>query len=149
MGSYGADGYNVIDYATKYPSYASVAPGGQSDYVWSPSTTDPRALEKTGPNDRIAATWYSGTSFTIDLNVTDGATHQVALYLLDWDSGGLRDERIDVLDAVTGKVLDTETAKSFSGGDYLVWTIGGHVTFQLTNLAGPATNAVVSGLFFG
>jgi hypothetical protein len=149
MGSYGADGYNVIDYAAKYPGYASVAPSGQSDYVWSPSTTDPRALEKSGPADRIAATWYSGSSFTIDLNVTDGATHQVALYLLDWDSGGLRDERIDVLDAVTGKVLDTETARSLSGGDYLVWTIGGHVTFQLTNLAGPATNAVVSGLFFG
>jgi hypothetical protein len=38
------------------------------------------------------------TSFTIDVNVTDGATHQVALYTIDWDLLN-RTERIDVLNA--------------------------------------------------
>ena len=39
---------------------------------------------------RIAACWYSpgpvGSSFSVDVNLTDGAAHQVALYLLDWDN---------------------------------------------------------------
>jgi hypothetical protein len=65
---------------------------------------------------------------------------------LDWDGIG-RSERIDVLDAVTGKVLDSRTVAGFSGGEYLVWTLGGHVLVRLTNLAG--NNAVLSGLFFG
>src|SRR5439155_776025 len=34
VGTYGADGYNVINYATSYPSYASVTPSGQSSYTW-------------------------------------------------------------------------------------------------------------------
>ena len=70
----------------------------------------------------------------------------MALYLLDWDSIG-RGEQVDVLDAVSGKVLDSRTVSGFSGGEYLVWTLGGHVLVRLTNLAG--NNAVLSGLFFG
>jgi hypothetical protein len=37
----------------------------------------------------------------------------VALYLLDWDGGG-RSERVDVVDAVSGKVLDSRTARRVS-----------------------------------
>jgi hypothetical protein len=38
---------------------------------------------------------------------------------------------------------------AFGGGDYLVWTISGHVLFRVTNLSGPSSNAVVSAVFFG
>jgi hypothetical protein len=147
QGAYGGDGYNVIDGgAPSYPSYATVTPAGNSDYTWVASTPDPRALQKPPtPADRVAAAWYSTGTFTVDVNLTGGA-HQVALYLLDWDNNG-RGERIDVLDPVTGAVLDSRTAGGFSGGEYFVWSVGGHVTFRLTNLAG--NNAVLSGLFFG
>src|SRR5581483_7415681 len=70
-----------------------------------------------------------------------------ALYLLDFDGGGGRSERIDVLDAVTGAVLDSQTASNFGSGEYLVWSLGGHVQLRITKLSGP--NAVLSGLFFG
>ena len=80
--------------------------------------------------------------------MTDGQTHQVALYGLDWDSYGPRQEQINVLDAGTGKVLNSETLSNFSGGQYLVWNISGHVQFQVTNLVG-GSNAVISGIFFG
>ena len=56
----------------------------------------------------MAACWYTGSSFTIDVNLTDGVAHQVALYALDWD-GVARTQRIDVLDAVSGAVLDTRS----------------------------------------
>src|SRR5262249_9017882 len=46
----------------------------------------------------------------------------------------------------TGSVLNSQTASNFSGGEYLVFTVSGHVNLKFTNLAGP--NAVLSGLFF-
>ncbi len=147
-GIYGADGYNVIGDLASNPSYAAPVPATQFSYTWSASTSDGRALQKaSNPSDRIAATWYSGSSFTIDLNTTDQASHQVALYCLDWDSNGRR-ETVDVLDP-SGAVLNTQTLNSgFTGGVYLVWNISGRVILRVTNTAG-GSNAVVSGLFFG
>jgi hypothetical protein len=146
QGAYGTDGYNVVDGGTpSYPSYAGVTPVGNADYVWQASTADPRALQKPGnPSDRVAAAWYAASTFSIDLNLT-GGSHQVALYLLDWD-GGSRGEQIDVLDATTGKVLSSQTASAFGGGEYLVWQLGGNVLVRITRQSGP--NAVLSGLFF-
>ena len=97
-------------------------------------------------HSRVAACWYSGTSFTVDVNLIDGVTHQVALYALDWESGG-RSERVDAVDPANGSVLDSRTVSSFTGGQYLVYNVTGHVQFRITTVAG--VNAVLSGLFFG
>ena len=143
---YGADGYAIVNDSTSYPRYATVTPNGQSSYTWAASGSDVRALQQTlNPTGRIAATWYANDSFTIDANLTDGEVHRVALYCLDWD-GNNRTQRVDVLDAVTGAVLDTQSLAEFTNGEYLVWTVSGHVRIHVTN-TGP-TNAVVSGIFF-
>ena len=63
----------------------------------------------------------------------------MAIYAVDWDSGG-RAENVSVLDAVTGTVLDTRSLSSFSNGQYLVWTIKGHVTISVTQ---TSPNAVI------
>jgi probable HAF family extracellular repeat protein len=148
-GTYGAGGYDVFLDSSSYPSYVSASVSGASTYTWDGSTTDSRALQKgaAGSSDRIAATYYSSTSFTIDLNFTDGQTHQVAAYFLDWDGNNTRSERVDVIDPVTHQVLSSQIVSSFSGGEYLVWNLSGHVQIQVTNLGG--VNAVLSGLFFG
>jgi hypothetical protein len=129
--------------ATNVPSYAQVTLGGTL-FVWASPTTSSRALQTYSGSSRIASTWYASGPYTIDVNVTDHATHQLGIYVLDWDSGG-RSERIDVLDAATGAVLSTCAVSAFTGGQYAVWNVGGHVTFRITPLAG---NAVASGLFF-
>jgi hypothetical protein len=82
----------------------------------------------------------------VDLNFTDGAPHDVAIYFLDWD-GLNRTQTVQVLDANSGAVLDTRPLSNFSNGTYLVWTLTGHVTVKLTN-TGP-NSAVLSGIFFG
>ncbi|MGD0301988.1 MAG: hypothetical protein ABSE86_33330, partial [Bryobacteraceae bacterium] len=145
-GVYGSDGYNVIGDLTSNPSYVTPIPSGQSSYTWTASTSDVRALQKaSNPAVRIAATWYSSTQFTIDMNITDSATHQVALYCLDWDSTARR-QTINVLDG-NGNILNTQAlTSSFNGGVYMVWNVSGHVQFQVTRTAG--NNAVLSGLFF-
>jgi hypothetical protein len=142
--TYGMDGSAIANDLTSNPPYARLTVGGMP-FNWAGSTTDVRALQKSATTDRIASAWYSPSSFTIDVNITDGATHQVELYCLDWDRGG-RSERIDVLDGGSGTVLDTRTISSFSDGEYLVWNVSGHATFRITPLGG---NAVVSGVFFG
>ena len=80
----------------------------------------------------------------MDLNLTGTLPHQVALYAADYDNAGRR-QRFDVVDASSGAILDSRTISGFSGGQYLVWNLQGHLLIKVTNLAGP--NAVVSGLF--
>jgi hypothetical protein len=147
-GTYGADGYNVINDTVNYPTYVTVTPSGNSLWTWSFSTNDTRALQKAASSTgRIAACWYAFGAFTIDLAFKDTLTHQVALYLLDYDLyGGGRTQRVDIVDG-TGKVLDTRVVSGFSGGRYLVWNLSGHVVIRLTN-TNPAANAVLSGIFF-
>lgn len=56
--------------------------------------------------------------------------------------------RLEVLDAATGQVLDTQLSGPFHDGKYFVWLLRGHVQLRFTNLANGA-NAVASGIFFG
>ncbi|HEX8029682.1 MAG TPA: hypothetical protein VF491_14510, partial [Vicinamibacterales bacterium] len=144
--TYGAEGWALAAVGTSNPAFATVTIAGESSWVWAPSTAAASALQQPAGADRIAATWYSGTSFTIDVKVTDGQPHQVALYGLDWDNSG-RSQRVDVLDAVTQTMLDTRTVSDFRTGQYWVWQVHGSVRFRITRLAGA--NAVISGVFFG
>ncbi|MFN7948939.1 MAG: hypothetical protein U0Z53_26535 [Blastocatellia bacterium] len=143
---YGSDGYNVIGDTSFIPAWASIKTSGNLSYTWAGSTTDARALKKVFSSDAVAACWYSGSSFTADVNLTDTASHRLALYFLDWDRNG-RAQTVEVLDVLTGAVLDTRTISNFSEGQYLVWTVRGSVRFRFTRTAG--SNAVLSGLFFG
>ena len=144
---YGADGYTIVDDSAKAPNYAAVTPPLTTDYIWSNSTTDVRALQKSSATSRIAAGWYSSSFFYVDLNFTNQSPHQVAVYCVDWDALG-RAQTVDVLDAVTNAVLDTRSLASFSGGAYLVWNVTGHVKLRFTQTSSNF-NAVVSGIFFG
>jgi hypothetical protein len=144
-GAYGSEGYTVVGGATSNPAYVTPVPAGQSQYVWAPSTSDVRALQAaSNPANRVAGTWYT-SSFTVDLNIADNNTHQVAVYCLDWDSTARR-QTVDILDG-NGNVLNTQNlTSSFNGGVYLVWNVSGHVKIRLTRTGGD--NAVLSGLFF-
>jgi hypothetical protein len=148
-GVFGRDGYDVIGNQSSLPSYARVTTTNTSTTIWKSSTTDYRALEKATPGgfDRIAGCWYSPTGqFSININLTDGQSHVVSIYAVDWDNQG-RSERVDVIDPSTGKVLDSRTLSSLYGGTYLTWKLQGNVQLRFTVLKGPSP--VVSGLFFG
>ena len=116
-GVYGSQGYLLAPNSGNYPysnipGYALVNVSGAATYIWTGSTSEPQALQKPGASDRIAACWYSGGAFTIDLGITDGQTHRIAFYFLDWDSFGSptgRVERVDAQDATTGATLDSRS----------------------------------------
>ncbi len=159
QGVYGADGYNVIGDTASNPSYATPSVSGASFHPLCDSDStcdgDADALQKAPPNTahRIAAVWYSSGSFTIDINVTDGQTHRVAIYCVDGYGGG-RTQTVQILDGAGAPLDKPRTLSNFAsksyggpGGIYLAWNISGHVKIQVTN-ANSSPNAVVSGLFF-
>jgi uncharacterized repeat protein (TIGR01451 family) len=145
LGKYGSEGYTVVGDLTLNPAYVTPVPAGQSQWIWTSSTSDVRALQAaSNPSNRLAATWYA-SSFTVDLNIADSNTHQLALYSVDWDSAARR-QAVDILDG-NGNVLNTQNlTSSFNGGVYLVWNVSGHVKIRVTRTGGD--NAVLSGLFF-
>jgi hypothetical protein len=125
------------------PIYAYVEPFGAGSYVWQASTADVRAPQRGGPG-RVMSAWFA-EEFSIDLNIADAQPHQVALYMADYDDYG-RAQRVDIVDGM-GVVLDSRTVSAFTGGQYLVWTVQGHVTVRVTRLEG--NNAVVSAVLIG
>jgi hypothetical protein len=155
MGVYGADGYALANSLQNLPSYVpptfAVSTGNMMKWTWAGSTTDTRALQTDAQGDRIAATYYgsnyTNSTFSFDVNFTDGKSHQIALYTVDWDQQA-RAETIQIVDgsSIQNTVLDAESLTSFSNGAYLVWNVSGHVIINVT-LNGGA-NAVVSGVFF-
>jgi hypothetical protein len=145
-GVYGPDGDAINGDTISYPNYAQVSFTGLNPYVWASSTTDVRALQEVSVAGRIASCWYTLSAMSMDVNLTDGNTHQVALYLLDWDTNA-RAEQVEVLDASSGVPLDTRTISDFHNGQYLVWNLTGHVTLMVIPTGGAS--AVISGLFFG
>jgi hypothetical protein len=143
-GVYGFQGYKVIGGTSSLPAYATITPAGYSSYTWTTSTTDPRALQNGSPSTgRVAAVWYSATSFTVDVNLIDAQAHDLELYFDDWDNEG-RAETVQISN-VSGTVLDTVSIASFANGVYLDWKVSGDLVIKITDTAG--VNAVLNGLF--
>ena len=145
-GTYGTEGAVIVADSASAPKYGTVTPAGKADYTFADPKDDARALKKSAADakNRVAAFWYGG-AFDIDINLTDGAGHQVAIYCLDWDAEA-RAMTVEVQKADTGAKLDIQTVKDFVGGKYLVWNLKGHVKLHFKRTGG--SNAAVSGVFF-
>ena len=144
-GRYGNDGEMILQDQQSVPSYAAVIPAQKVDWTWKSSTDDSRALQRLASDARLAACWYSASSFEIDLNLTDGATHVVSFYCVDWDASE-RTQRIEILDFNTRQVLDEAELQEFGDGIYLTYRINGRVIIRFSQVLG--NNAVLSGIFF-
>jgi hypothetical protein len=112
------------------PSYAVTTISGAYTWVW------PDAIP----------TWYSPTSFTVDINLTDSQSHLISFYLIDEDSTA-RSESISVTNVSTGAALfPPQTFSNFHSGITPSWTVSGHVRFTITYISGA--NAVLTSITF-
>jgi hypothetical protein len=143
-GVYGSEGYFMAAVPSAAPSYAAMATSAPQ-WTWEAQTTSPSALVLPGGSTtRVAACWYSSTQAAFDLAFSDGKSHRIAMYFLDASNSG-RQQRVEILDSVSGAILDSRQLTNFSSGIYLVWDLTGRVVIRLT----PSNvNAVTSGLFF-
>jgi hypothetical protein len=144
-GAFGKDGFSIPASGASLPGYVTVNVVGGPAYQWSDWNTETRALQNAANNGRVASAWYADNSFSIDLNFIDGQTHKLSLYFCDWDRGG-RSQKVEVLDGVSGAVLDTRTLNNFENGIYLSWNVKGLIRVRVTKIAGA--NVLVNGLFF-
>jgi fibronectin type 3 domain-containing protein len=148
---YSVWGFNVIgDTSSGNPYYregVSVTPGTHNSGVWAASSLSPACLQpamSSNPN-RLAGVWFQ-TSWTMNVNMPSGSPLPLELYLLDFANSGYA-ETITITDAVTGTVLNTQTASNFAGGKYYIWNVSGNVNVTFTATAGHW--AVLSGIFVG
>ena len=142
---YGLDGYSIHADALSLPPYAELVVTGANSFTWASSTPEIRALRRASGPGRLAAAWF-GNTIGFAINFTDGQAHDVAFYMLDWDSTA-RVQQFEVYDAINGQLLASQTISGFHDGQYIVWRLTGSVQIRVTKLAGDT--AVVNGIFFG
>ena len=147
IGTYGSQGYDMPQGWLSLPNYATVSISGAKGGRLGHQYARPPALRVDPGTYGSAYNWNSPTSFTVNVNFTDGQTHDLTLYALDWDNQKLS-EMFQIINPATGAVLDTKTlaVSSFTQGVYLEWAVSGNIEIVVTNLSGPS--AVLSGLFF-
>jgi hypothetical protein len=153
---YGHQGAVMVGLDLPPPEVATITPEGALTWVWAYSTTDPRALVKPGlpepangaPPEGISATWYSPTSFVVDIKFRDTDQHQIAVYMIDWDARARR-QTVTVLDTMENALVPSqEPLTGFAGGVYFIYLVSGHVRLRFLNDSSQTSdNSVVSAVF--
>ena len=142
-GVYGSEGVDISGVGYTLPSYAAVSTTGVP-FTWEASTTEARAPQNLTGTDRVAADWYgTSNSFDFSLSFTNGSTHQVALYVLDFDNQN-RQESIQVLNPSTQAQLASVSVYPFTNGAYAIFNVSGSVIFRITKMSGggPALTGI-------
>ena len=145
---YGKDGFIIVDDAKSLPPYVRISVLENRDTVIKVETDERRVLHRgKEPTKRIAAHWYcwSRDEFTIDLRFTDTDIHGFSIYSMDWNRSGWI-EKIEFLDPLSRKVLNSQTLSDFGEGVYLTWNVTGHVTIRVSGVKDEM--ASISGIFF-
>ena len=149
IGRYGSDGYHTAGNETSLPAYLQLSQPEQYGHWWD-DTTEARAALRASGTSRSPRAWYSATgspTIDFDLNFTDGQTHQVAMYCMDWIWWWNTENLVEISDADTGALLSRVSVSAFTGGKYLVWNLSGHVKIKVKYTAG--SQPIVNGLYFG
>ncbi len=156
IGKYGSQGYNIVGDASSYPSYVTVTAFSPNlEYDWPDDPAVGGLQRATNPSETLQYCVHSpddtpGGYFAFNCNFKDNLTHQLAIYVLDFDASyyaGPRTQKIEILDQA-GRVLSRRFLGSFEKGKYLIWNVKGYIQVKVTALDGTYGNAVLSGIFF-
>jgi uncharacterized protein (TIGR03790 family) len=107
--------------------------------------SDSRCLETGDRLSRTLNSWEAST-FTLDINLSDGKTHKISLYAYDsLHTGDIQNFTIKAANG--GAILASQDLSSFFNGVYQIWEISGHVTIVVRGTTSPIP-AIINGLFF-
>ena len=84
MGHYGSEGYIIPDSSTNLPDYVQLHVTAK---IANNTCSDSRCLETADRLSRTRNSWEAST-FTFDVNITDGKTHKISLYAYDFSHTG-------------------------------------------------------------
>ena len=142
IGHYGSEGHIIPGASTNLPNYVQlrVTAGVAND-----ACSDSRCLETPDRLSRTRNSWQAST-FTIDVNLSDGKTHDISLYSYNFlQTENVQNFTIKAEDS--SAILSSQDLSSFFNGVYQTWEISGHVTIVVRGTTLP-TPAIVNGLFF-
>lgn len=153
------------DSGSAIPSFSTVTLAGKTGqpqlWAYVNHTNDGPALQWTGnPPASITAggqtilnparnpsVFYDDSGLTYDINFTDGKSHQVALYLVNFENFE-RASDISIVRADNNAPLDSRSTSLLIGqGRFYVWNISGHVKLQIDKKGSSSPNVTISGLF--
>lgn len=142
---YGSQMFDINGSPANIPSYATISVVGNLNYTFATNTTDQRAPQPSGGGStRQDIVWYNASPFTINLNLTDGQSHLLSIYAVDWNNGG-RVQQYQIKQSGTGTVLDTRTLSNFTDGKYVQWEVTGNIQINVSKISGA--NALVNAIF--
>jgi len=163
-GVYGAEGYVLCAYLSDedtvqdlrvLPAYvSSISYSKQLGKQWVEQVKDPRAPSAGEKNEypRNAGAIYTQDplatlqTMTVDIQMKQGKSHQIALYFVDWESAGRR-VAVEVFDLDSKRLLaPVQVVSDFAGGKYLIYEYDASVRFRINHVRG--LNATLSGIFF-
>ena len=145
------DLYQIRDLAPTLPAGITWSElSNVSEYTWNGSVADNRALYKFTEPNRIASVYYTTSNASpavFEVNLNDGATRDMSLYFLDWDSGARR-QSVSILDYATSSALDTRNLNYDlkATPTWITWRVTGHVKVSLQCTGGDV--GVVSAFLF-
>lgn len=144
LGNYGEEGWALPLFDTNFPPSAALSVQASGEWAYSGPVGDLPALESPDGSYRQPNTWFSQSLIQFDLNLRDGREHQVALYFLSWQTPD-RQERVEVIDTVSGRVLAGRTISDFSDGVYQVWNVRGDIGIKVVR--DSDAQCLVGGIF--
>lgn len=156
IGIYGSSGYllwNTSGSESSLPSWATVAQTGQSSYDWGSTwvVNAARCEDALPPHNPITGTWYSSTSFTIEIDQSVATQYDLSLYLVSGDnyqSGGQGRACSVTITDLAGNTLDgPRTFSEPDSGAWQRWQITGGVKVIVTNTV-SGNNATTQGILF-
>ena len=105
IGKYGTTGYAIANGPTKNPDYTVPSLASGFTYTWAGAVNDVRVLQNSaGSTVGIASAFTNYGNSSVNVNLSGyGPVHQVALYMLDWDSTS-RSQTVTIIDANTNTV---------------------------------------------
>ena len=146
IGQYGANGHVLFGLLTNWPPAANISLADSQVFVRNNFSSFPGALQRPEePPWGIEAEWVDPLRLSINLGFADGREHLCAFYVSDW-GGSYRESSVEIREAQTGALLDTQVLSNFTHGKYYVWRIRGQVLIRLNRVLGG--NVGLSGIFF-
>ncbi|HEY1685881.1 MAG TPA: S8 family peptidase [Tepidisphaeraceae bacterium] len=123
---------------------AALTINGATTQTNTAKTKDKSALETTSGiiASRTLNRLVARNSFTITVDFSDTATHELSLYFVDSDTNNQRSELVQV---ASGTSTAQQQISDFKTGKYVTFNVRGTTTITISNVRGPS--AVLNGLF--
>jgi hypothetical protein len=163
-GVYGSEGYILCAYLSdgdtvqdlrSLPAYVgNITYSKQQGKQWVDGAGDQRAPSRGERNEypRNAGAIHTQDplatlqTMTVDIQMDEGKSHQIALYFLDWEEAGRR-VAVEMFDLDSKRLLaPVQVVSDFANGKYLIYSYDAPVRFRINHVRGP--NATLSGIFF-